>query len=542
MDAGFRARRPPNQDALDSRRGIGSWIHRWASAAESVSGLLIGLSLGGVIGGLLIAFGSIFGSDASTWFIVVGWGSAAVAGGVAIPRALARRLTGGATNAEGRELPSGPRSATNQLPAWTQWLDSRIVVRLDRGDCTRLWLSLAGICLAAGLWVAVLPLFVALADRVQLWFFDHFVWAPWALNLLQLFVFLGACTAPLTLLGTAVAVQCRLVDIKGQHSAPGMGWVLLGVALGVALCSTLHRSSLPTNALLAAASVPLFVVTMLAVQTSKGTGRAGIHDQAAADRARCDSDSDKPQRPPWMAIVIPSCAAIAAVMWCRLLTVITDRGSIHGTMAASALLASAAAGMCWAGRRQAHTFAVGRPGAWDLSGRSLAVSAAGGFVAFRGLAALGNGVLTDSWERSAGWLVAGAAMLGTQFLLGCATGHALRVADDRSSRWSSGVLPGLVAVVLAIGLSLGVVVPLSLSGLGRGATALLPVLTLLGLAVAGRLWDRATSVRRRSVELALLGLLFAAMVGSLSPMKQIWDRYDRVESLAYHAPEVNYRP
>jgi len=104
------------------------------------------------------------------------------------------------------------------------------------------------------------------------------------------------------------------------------------------------------------------------------------------------------------------------------------------------------------------------------------------------------------------------------------------------------VLPSLVAVVLGVGLSLGVVVPLSLSGLGMGATALLPVLTLLGLAVAGRLWDRATSVRRRCVELALLGLLFVAMVGSLSPMKQIWIRYDRIESLAYHAPEANYRP
>ena len=129
-----------------------------------------------------------------------------------------------------------------------------------------------------------------------------------------------------------------------------------------------------------------------------------------------------------------------------------------------------------------------------------------------------------------------------QFVLGWATGHALRVADDRSSRWSSGVLPSLVAVVLAVGLSLAVVVPLSLNGLGMGATALLPVLTLLGLAVAERLWDRATSVRRRCVELALLGLLFVAMLGSLSPMNQVWDCYNRVESLSYHTPAANYRP
>ena len=84
--------------------------------------------------------------------------------------------------------------------------------------------------------------------------------------------------------------------------------------------------------------------------------------------------------------------------------------------------------------------------------------------------------------------------------------------------------------------------PLSLNGLGLGATALLPVLTLLGLAVAERLWDRATSVRRRCFELALLGLLFVAMLGSLSPMKRIWNRCDRIESLAYYAPPANYRP
>lgn len=442
-------------------RHVGSWISVLASVAGNATGWLIGLSLGVVMSGLRVEFGGVAGSEAVGWAAVAGWGCVAVALGLALPRTLARWLVSWARRRTDRGAESNPSAYAEDESNAPSWNPARPANRIDGDAPTRLWLTLAGVSIAAGLSVAVLPLFMATADQLHRWFTEHFLWTPRAQSFLQFVLFIITSAGAFLCMGAASAVYLRLGDLSGRRSASAMAALLLGIAAGILVWATVSwiaATRNPGSPGLAVASLPLFLVTVLAVHRSKAPGRAMVNERANDGRSGLDTGVADAMGRSWTLLVLPACATAAGAVWWRLYVVSSGAESLHAGGTASALIASVGAGLWWA-RRDPKSSPVRRPVAFLMPGWLLALAAVSAFLAFQGVTGGGWGSISGSRALAVAWLVLGTPMFATQFVLGLGIGRRLRVIDEHSARWSADVLPAVMMTVLAAGVSLAVVVP-----------------------------------------------------------------------------------
>ena len=142
--------------------------------------------------------------------IVTGAALMLVAAGLRLPRsaalrvqrALWRRIARGATVIELR--PSEPRAGAFHL------------------------LLVAGVCLIAGLCMAVGPVWLRLCDAIMRQMLDRFLWSAGPLAVLQAVLLLLAAGMPLVLLGTAAACTHRVSRLRKGWDFHQSGWMLTG--------------------------------------------------------------------------------------------------------------------------------------------------------------------------------------------------------------------------------------------------------------------------------------------------------------------------
>jgi hypothetical protein len=324
------------------------------------------------------------------------------------------------------------------------------------------WTAMSVCSLLAGMATLVAPLMCRGTAAFYEWLHIHFVWSRWPETVLQAVLTGAAGMVPLGVMGLACSCAHRLKDADGQWEPRTAGWIVSGAAGGVLAGSALTQQLRRPELIIAAASLPAFVASVLAA--------------TAGPSQRKSKDTKGPEvchfLPMW------------SDRWPTLL-----RGAIVATGAGSAWAAA-----LWASR-------------WDLS-------SLGGCIRLTGvLCAMGTGFLVGCRRKrcvppTIGRLGVACAWAGV--LLGLAMAWANRLPGDH-------VWPATISL-FAIGVALGFGHRMLLERVAHPATAGLTVwsrsilLAALAVVFGVPLWARHLGYSS-AFAFAALGLL--ALGGAL---------------------------
>ncbi len=415
-------------------------------------GALMALLLGVTAGMLMLGFKKYFlsakGAPSIEGNTVVGIMLIAVSAGVRVPQHLATWIG---------------------IAAWRRVVGRRGnpdkvagVLVLRSIDRSLHWTVLAVIALACGLTSAATPLMIDVSLQCWTWTASHFIWSDVPRTVAEVMVTWLCALMPMGLLGLACTCTYRLLCRHGQWETRAGSYHLLGAALGLSVAYTLGLLQIPNTILLVASAVPALCVAaisagVLAAAGARNLGNRG--DESALGPTRGD-------RWPMLLRASVVIVAVAATTW------------VHG-----AAVGSAADGSTKLQRGALYIGCLGL-GAWlgTLKQRSNADSI-GGF----GAACATAGAITAMVAIGlTNHQLAQPALLRLACILGImSTGYAVAsgtraLLTQVGSRSSVGTMT-LARMLVAGGLSVAIIAPLSLSKLGFPATLAAVGLGLLAL-------------------------------------------------------------
>jgi hypothetical protein len=355
------------------------------------------------------------------------------------------------------------------LRAWKRFVEGGrrsevacvLVGRVGR-DRALYWTVLSIVTLAAGIAIALVPVYIQVSVGIYRSLHVHFVWSDGPLEVVHLGLNVMTGLAPFVLLGLALGCVHHLSAPAGRWDTAATGWWLVGAGGGAWFTKGATGGQPLPDAVFLAGSLPPFLVAVTAAALSAQFP----DDDAASDR---DQTADLPL---WSdhwprllragIVVVGSIGASVAVVW----TTSSRLADVAGPLLPAAVLSSLGLGVLLACRTRRYR-----------------VRSVGGF----GVAAAVAGITTAIAATSAGRPPPGAGLLPGIACCVCvgsiayATAYGRKTLLDRvASRASAG--SRIMARMLACAaLAVWVAVPLLMRLAGPRATLVLFALVLLAL-------------------------------------------------------------
>lgn len=216
--------------------------------SPAVVALLTGFVLGWLATAIMAHLGTVFQSPTRGSALLAAF-LLAIALGAKLPRRLASWL--------GRFV--WPRETEMQMP---------VTLGDVKPDVQLLWTILATAALLSGLAVAILPLVFRGTQWVHAAALHRFFWMPLPYVLLTMLIAFLVSLIPLSLIGFVLTCVNHLGRADGRCRHVPLPWILLGAGSGVATI-TAPSHFMRLEQLVVLASVPMFVVAILAVRQSQ---------------------------------------------------------------------------------------------------------------------------------------------------------------------------------------------------------------------------------------------------------------------------------
>lgn len=367
------------------------------------------------------------------------------------------------------------------------------VVRPGAPERKLYWTAFSFVSLAAGVSVALLPVWVLAVLRVDACMHAHFVWSHVPLATLNLGVSFLAGFIPLALLGLALSCTHHLCCPHGQWDTRATAWALVGAGVGIGLVDrwTVSTGKMPPM-LIAAAIPPLLLAIGAAWLGSNGDSCAPPAVDTATDPLPTSSDR-------WPTLLRASIIAVGGGSVCAM-TVAADwlsGGDATGFRVLSPLVLATGIGIALGARsRQAIPHTIGAFG--------MCCAFAGVAVGFMTYAlAVGSAVRL--------WLAIPLAMCGTA-AIGYATSYGRTVLLSRVARRSSAGARTLTYQLICAAATVMFAVPLAVYFFREPATLMLLSMSLIALGGLLVIYEPSYAPRVRRARLKAVYGSLAAMI------------------------------
>ncbi|MCH7527074.1 MAG: hypothetical protein IID39_06535 [Planctomycetes bacterium] len=278
--------------------------------------LLLGMTAGWLITAVVTRFTDVFSDTSFAEILVVSGMLFGLAIGPYLPRRLAAFLASFVWR-QRRRQDADPRLAVD-MPARRTRPGTAGLARVPGAresnpadqpalrDRRLLWMIIGTLALASGLGVALLPVCIGGAERLYDLARSRFLWMPASLAVLTMLTTFLTCVLPCGLMGFVFACLHHLDRSDGRWSPVTTPWILIGVSVGVGGASAFACTTVRPNLAILVASLPLFVIAIIAARRTDQRKNLGF-------------DSPSPAAMPEIALQAP--AALRNVALCAVASI-----------------------------------------------------------------------------------------------------------------------------------------------------------------------------------------------------------------------------